>query len=90
MSGALPVYNASTGTMCFAAALLSLKAGGLVRRRSWPPLTWVGLETVAPGFAPSRLFFRLPNGAHESWVRPMPDLLAEDWEEALVPYGVKP
>lgn len=78
-----PVYHATTGSMCFASALVSLKAGGLVRRKSWPALTWIGITD-------GRLLFRLRNGEHENWSRLTTDLLAEDWEEALVPYGVKP
>lgn len=80
-------YNASTGEMCFSSALLSMKAGGLVRRTTWEPLMWVGLDTSGRFHD---LVIRLPNGRKDRWRRPMDDLLSEDWVEALVPYGVEP
>lgn len=85
MSAVLPKYAAGTGLMCFAGAMCSMKAGGLVRRASWRPLCWVGIDR---GARFETLYFRLPNGQHERWMRPNDDLLAEDWEEALVPFGV--
>lgn len=80
-----PLYNAATGAMCFASALLSLKQGGIVRRQSWPALCWIALDQ-RPRFP--QLMMRAPSGEYVGWSRPTDDLLAEDWEEALVPFGV--
>jgi hypothetical protein len=79
-------YDASTGHMCFPAALVSMKRdGSRVRRSAWAPGHWIGIEDLA--VRGPRIYYRLPNGHRERWERPMADLLAEDWMEALIPYG---
>ncbi len=73
-------YNAATGMMCFASALVSLKKGGKVRRVSWTPPT-AYLQIVD-----GRLMKRCPYEPDVScsFIGQI-YLLAEDWQEAIVP-----
>ncbi len=86
-------YDASTGTMCFAEALVSLKKGGRVCRSGWNGKgMWIMLQR--PDFHSKMslpyIFMRTVQEDNVPWLASQTDLLAEDWMEALIPYGAKP
>ena len=68
-------YDAMTGTIDFAEALVALKRGGKVRRLIWPS-TVVQLEGN-DFVAVSAL------GLRGKWVPDAEDVLAMDWEETV-------
>ena len=72
-------YNAATGAMCFASALVSMKKGGTVRRDSWHEdcdyARIVGGEILLS----VRGNVAIPANFDDE------DILAEDWQEAVVP-----
>lgn len=76
MSTAAAGYDAQSGTMDFSLALVELKRGWTVRRRSWPEATKARLVTGAQ--------LRLYYGAAlvGPYLPTMEDLLALDWETA--------
>ena len=79
-------YHAVEGTMCFGDALVSLKKGGKVRRRAWPAASFL---SIAPGpRGKERPSIRTSMGVE--WRGSSDDLLAEDWEEAILPWNHKP
>jgi hypothetical protein len=82
----VPVYDATLGTMCFAAALLSMRMGGRVRRESWRDGWWVGIEHI--GRYPS-FYLRTSYTRIERWGCNQTDVLAEDWMEAVVPHDAQ-
>lgn len=68
-------YDAMTGTIDFAEALVALKRGGKVRRLIWPGTT-VQLEGV--NFVATNAL-----GQRGMWVPDASDVLAMDWEETV-------
>lgn len=81
-------YNAVTGTMCFSEALAGMKKGQSVRRRSWP----VGRQCVTQRDGAFYQRSALSTGGcivmHCSLSTA--DILAEDWEDAVLPWNAKP
>ena len=79
-------YNAATGLMCFASALVSMKKGGKVQLSHWSPDVYICMQVPdanskmsAPYLYVTSRFGRVP------WVVTQVELLSEDWQEALVP-----
>lgn len=68
-------YDAMTGTIDFAEALVCLKRGGKVRRLIWDSTTirLDGEKFVATNWA----------GQRGEWVPDAADVLAMDWEETV-------
>jgi hypothetical protein len=68
-------YDASTGTMMFEVALVDLRRGGSVRRRSWS-------ASLALDLVDGKLIFR---SGDRRWTAILSnsDILADDWDVAL-------
>jgi hypothetical protein len=86
-------YDAITGTMGFEDAIVSLKKGGKVQRLGWNGKgMWLSLVS---GWMDTETFDgveRLPfiqmktaDGNLVPWLASQTDMLAEDWQEAVVP-----
>ena len=72
-------YNAATGAMCFASALVSMKKGGKVRRAGWHEDC--GYTRIDGG----EILLSVRGNAAIPANLDDEDILAEDWQEALVP-----
>lgn len=70
-------YDAMTGTIDFAEALVCLKRGGKVRRLSW----FVGIYVVLA--ADKFVAVNSMIDKEGSWVPDADDVLAMDWEETV-------
>ena len=72
-------YDAATGQMCFASALVSMKKGGKVRRPAWPAEDMLVIRF--------KYIARLMEAgqAIDRYSMVFSDVLAEDWQEAVVP-----
>lgn len=68
-------YDAMTGTIDFAEALVVLKRGGKVRRLIWPGIT---VQLEGNDFVATNA-----SGRRGAWVPDATDVLAMDWEETV-------
>lgn len=71
-------YHASAGTVCFGEALAALKKSRLVRRRGWKP----DLHLMMAGGA----IQQSDTVKFSPWSPSQADVLAEDWEDAVLPW----
>ena len=71
-------YNAATGLMCFASALVSMKKGGKVRQNSWED-DGKGYLHIVDGVIVDE------SGEEFMFEEASERLLDEEWQEAVVP-----
>jgi hypothetical protein len=81
-------YHAREGTTCFSEALAALKRGDQVRRKDWGTVYVAMVDD--PLTMGKRLMKQHAGGLFGAdWLPSLEDLLAEDWEDAVLPWDVK-